>query len=197
MDARHRRAPAVLAVRSYPSCDLARAYCRVRLSFSQDCQDCRPCNLVRHFRFCPDVMRSGFFGGFQSGGRTGRCRLVPSPIVPGCWRASPDVSAASASVASAPPRMRLMRSRSCRAFSKSRSLAAISISRWRSSRVLLISRQRADIRFSAAGFPSSATKKRKMKRTRERPAGSAEPETIVGYFERRPLDVTIIHQANH
>jgi hypothetical protein len=62
---------------------------------------------------------------------------------------------------------------------------------------LLISRQRADIRFSAAGFPSSATKKRKMKRTRERPAGSAEPETIVGYFERRPLDVTIIHQANH
>ena len=96
----------------------------------------------RHLRFRPDVMGSGFGGAFQSGGVTGRCRLDPSPMAPERWRASPEVSASAASVALAPPRIRLMRSRIRRASSKSRACAAASISRWRSSIVLFIINQR-------------------------------------------------------
>ena len=88
-------------------------------------------------------MRSGFGGGFQSGGGTGRCRLVPSPMDPGCWRTRPDVSACAASSALAPPRIRVMRSRRRRASSKSRALAAASILRRRSSILSFIANQRA------------------------------------------------------
>jgi hypothetical protein len=88
-------------------------------------------------------MRSGFGGGFHPGGGTGRCRLVPSPMAPGCWRTRPDVSACATSAALAPPRIRLMRSRMRRASSKSRALAAASILRWRSSIVSVITTQRA------------------------------------------------------
>lgn len=94
-------------------------------------------------------MRSGFGGSFHSGGGTGRCRLVPSPMAPDRWRSKPDVSACAASAAFAPPRIRLMRSRIRRASSKSRALAAASIASWRYSTVSFITTQRTDVTFGA------------------------------------------------
>ena len=98
----------------------------------------------------PEVMRSGFGGGFHSGGGIGRCLLVPRPMAPGRWRTRPEVSARAASAASAPPRRRLMRSRIRRASSKSRALAAASMSRCKSSIVLSIFLQRIGPHFGAS-----------------------------------------------
>lgn len=100
------------------------------------------CDVDLHLRFRPDVMRSGFGGGVHPGGGTGRCRLVPSPIDPGCWRIKPDVSAWAAPAALAPPRIRLIRSRRRLASSKSRLRAAVSILRRRSSIASVTAAQR-------------------------------------------------------
>lgn len=142
MDDRHRGTPICLGCFCRDlSRHLARAYCRPRPSIGKQSQHGSTCNVDPHFRLRPDVMTSGFRGGFHPGGQTGRCRLVPSPMTPGCWRAKSDVSACAASAALAPPRIRLMRSRRRRASSKSRALAAASILRCRTSMVSVITLQ--------------------------------------------------------
>lgn len=147
MDDRHHVTPIRLIIPSRfssdLSCDLAWTYRRSGRTFGEQAQHGGTCDVDRHFRFRPDVLRSGFDGGFHPGGGVGRCRLVPSPMAPGCWRTKPDVSACAASPALAPPRIMLMRSRIRRASSKSRALAAASILRWRSSMVSVITTQRA------------------------------------------------------
>lgn len=147
MDDRHRDAPIFRAMCGRtgrdPSCYLAWAYRRVRPAIGEHTPHGGARDVDPHFGFRPDVIRSGFGGGFHPGGGTGRCRLVPNPIAPGCWRTKPDVSACAASMALAPPRIKLMRSRRRRASSKSSMLAAASILRWRSSMVSVITAQRA------------------------------------------------------
>jgi hypothetical protein len=104
---------------------------------------------VRFGTFVPDVIGSGLAGGLQPAGGVCRCRLVPKPIAPGCWRNRPDVSAASASATVAPPRIKLMRSRRRAASSKSRARTAASISRCKSSTVWLMHLQRASMNWAA------------------------------------------------
>ncbi len=129
MDKRHGQMPVCRIVASDLTRHFARTYRCCRRAFGKQGQYCSVGDADRHLRFRPEVMRSGFGGGFQSGGGIGRCRLDPSPMAPGFWRTSPDVSASAASAASDPPRIRLMRSRIRRASSKSRACAAASISR--------------------------------------------------------------------
>ena len=84
--------------------------------------------LDQHRRELPAfVIESGLMGGVQPAGGSTRCWLVPSPIAPGRCRVIPEVSAVAAASAVAPPRMRLIRSRRRRAFSKFNAAAAASL----------------------------------------------------------------------
>ena len=128
--------------------DLAGAYRSSGFALGKQRQNNGARNVDHFFRLRPDVMRSGFGGGFHSCGVTGRCRLVPRPMAPGRCRTKPDVSACSASAALAPPRIRLMRSRMRRASSKSSTLTAASILRCKSSIASVIPSKRAAARLS-------------------------------------------------
>lgn len=173
MDDRHRDTPVRGSISGGPrhqlSCDLAGAYRRSRRPFGEEREYCGPRPVDVHFGFRPDVMRSGFGGGFHPGGGMGRCRLVPSPMAPGCWRTRPDVSACSASAALAPPRIRWIRSRRRRASSKSSARAAASILRCRSSIVSAIMVQRATAALGRIGRESLHHAFRRNDRCRGKP----------------------------
>jgi hypothetical protein len=169
MDNRHRLSPTWSG--RYRARDFTWAHCRAGRSGRQQGQH-HIARIPHHgWRLRPDdrpdVIGSGLGDGRQSAGGVTRCWLVPKPIAPGCWRVSPEKSAAAASASVAPPRIIRIISRYRCASSKFSARAAPSIFARRVSMVSVILSQRTTMR--SGGRPAGTRKsqpyfRRRLKR---------------------------------